>query len=107
MEMLKVTLKFRFSLGDEIIIIILVSLKQSYFTQYSIILEHQNTRNHSAWTIENGDPMHEGHTVYLVHGDIKCEARRRNRYKNNARVVRNLRKERGHEGEKFPYHRLD
>ena len=42
-----------------LIIIILVSLKQSFSTQHSMILKDQNTRDHSAWTIGNRDPMHE------------------------------------------------
>ena len=52
-----------------------------------MILKDQNTRGHSSWTIENGDPMHgEGvsHTVYLEHGNSKDEERGRNRHKNNA-----------------------
>ena len=39
-------------------------------------------------------------TGYLAHGDSKGEARGRRRHKNNSRVVRNLRQERGHEEEK-------
>ena len=39
--------------------IIIISLKQSFSTRHSMILKDQNTRDHSAWTIENGDPMHE------------------------------------------------
>ena len=42
--------------------------------------------------IGNGDLMYGcvSHTVYIAHGNSKGEARGRNRYKNNARVVRNL-----------------
>ena len=42
-----------------IIIIILVSLKQSLSTQHSMILKDKNTRDHSAWNIGNGDPTDE------------------------------------------------
>ena len=49
-----------------------------------MILKDQNTRDHSAWTIGNGDLMHEVciHTGYLAHGNSKDETRGKSRYKN-------------------------
>ena len=55
-----------------------------------MILKDQNTREHSAWTAGNGDPMHEvriSHTGYLEHGNSKNEARGRSGYKDNSNRV--------------------
>ena len=60
-----------------------------------MIQKDRNTRDHSAWTIGNVDPMHEvciPHSIPIAHGNSKDETRGRNRHKNNAKVVRNLEK---------------
>ena len=49
-----------YGLAEELLLLLLIiSLKQSFSTRHSMILKDQNTRDHSAWTIVNGDPMHE------------------------------------------------
>ena len=53
-----------------------------------MIKKDQNKRYHSAWTIGNGDPIHE--VCIPDRGNSKGETRGRNRHKNNARVKRNL-----------------
>ena len=76
------------------LLLLLVSLEQTFCTQQSMILKDQNTRDHSRLTIGNGDTM-QGvcipHSI-LAHGNSKGEARGKNRHKNknNAKVVRNL-----------------
>ena len=58
-----------------------------------MIQKYIDTRDHSAWTKESGDLMHEEcipQSIYLAHGKSKGEARGRNSHRNNARVVRNL-----------------
>ena len=40
-----------------LLLLVLVSLKQSFSTRQSMILKDQNTRDLLAWTIGNGDPM--------------------------------------------------
>ena len=58
-----------------------------------MILKDQNTREHSAWTAGNGDPMHRcvSQTGYLAHGNSKGETRERSRHKNHSnRVVWNM-----------------
>ena len=61
-----------------------------------MILNDQNTREHSAWTIGNGDPMH------WAHGNSRGEARERNRHKDNARVARNMEERNVARREKIP-----
>ena len=96
-----------------------------------MIQKYQNTRDHSARTIGNGDPMHEMciryPTQYTSRMGTKVKQKEET-YKNNARVVKNL-KERNvgtkgknpkenltsannltielPEGRESPYHRLD
>ena len=41
-----------------LLVLLLVSSKQSFSTGQSMILKDRNTRDHSAWTIGNRDPMH-------------------------------------------------
>ena len=79
-------------------------------------------RDHLAWTIGDGDPMHRcrSHTVYLAHRNSKSEARGRCGHKNNRKSSKkSARKERGQEGMsprqgltielpegcEYPYHR--
>ena len=55
-----------------------------------MILKDENTRDHSAWTIMNGDPMHGmciPHRIPRAHGNRKGEGRTRNRHKNNSNIV--------------------
>ena len=87
-------------------IIILYSLKQSYSTQHSMILKDQNARDHSAWTIENGDPMHDvciPCTQYTSHmGTVRVKQEQ----EADIRIIvlgysmKSGRKQCGHEGEK-------
>ena len=58
-----------------------------------MVVKDQNTRDHSAWTIETEIPCTRcvSHTGYLAHGNSEGEARGRNRHENNSnRVARNL-----------------
>ena len=56
-----------------------------------MILKDQNTRNHSAGTIGNGDSCTGcvSHTGYLAYGNSKHEARGRSRHKNNGTALIN------------------
>ena len=67
----------------------------SFSTRQSMVLKDQNTIDHIAWTIGNGDPVHEvciPYMRYSAHGNSKGEARARNRHnlEKCKRVVRNL-----------------
>ena len=52
-----------------------------------MIQKDKNRKDHSAWTIGNGDPMQYAqgvsHILYLTHGNNKGKGRGRNRHKNN------------------------
>ena len=63
------------------------------FSSCEDVAKDRNSRNHLAWTAENGGSHARGvsHTGYLVYGNSKGEERGRSRYKNKIkRVVSNI-----------------
>ena len=54
------------SQGSLLSLLLLVSLKQSFSTRQRMILKGQYTRDHSTWTIGNGDPMQEVCTQHNI-----------------------------------------
>ena len=62
--------------------------------QYELLTD-QNTRDHLAWTMRNGDPMHRVCIPYRIpraYGNSKGEIRGRSRQQNynSKRIVRNM-----------------
>ena len=68
-----------------------------------MILKDKNTRGHSVWTIENGDPMHgvypTQYTSRMETASVKQEEATDTRIIKRS-IKKSERKERGHEGEK-------